>query len=506
MDLNWREFTQTQRLQSKSLILALIYLSYITLLTMKPFEFSTAYFVEFIQFRHGFLPGILGSFKTWDFLLNILFFVPFGFFVRLNLSFKKLTPEQMKTITLISCLFITLIAEFSQLFSIRTFSLLDILANMLGGFIGLKWAAKTDFQQSILSHFIVIGRYKPANLVRTCYLFIVFGILAAPLFLNNFSNWDSSHHLFVGNEATGDRQWTGTIHEVAIYKKMLNETEILQCNYERRPLSANTKLIALYLFDEDSGQVVRNHVKHGCVGNLKINNLQKVQWLPQENAIQILPGGWLSTENLSGQIVCALQRTNQLSIEIRFQPENLSQEGPARLITFSADTENRNFMLGQAGQFLNFRVRTPLTGKNGSQVDYLSETPVLTSHIQHVVAIFNRGLEQIYVNGKHHHKEVHSFSNYFPKLAGFGTSEFGKMAFFFLLLFPLGWLYNRSKRQTEATIVVGVIFTLLPVFMVQFLGSYFFKHPLDLPLLNTAIFTTLLTLLTSFFPYARGRE
>ena len=287
---------------------------------------------------------------------------------------------------------------------------------------------------------------------------------------------------------------------------MLNETEILQCNYERRPLSASKKLIALYLFDEDSGQVVRNHVQQGCVANLKINNPQKVLWIPQQNAIQILSGGWLSTKNLPEQIVCALQQTNQLSIEVRFQPETLSQEGPARLITFSADTENRNFMLGQAGQHLNFRVRTPLTGKNGSQVDYLSETPVLNSNIQHVVAIFNRGFEKIYVNGKPSHQNIQCFSNYFPKLAGFGTSQFGKMAFFFLLLFPLGWLFNRSKRQTEASIVFGVIFTLLPVFMAQFLGSYFFKHPLDLLMLNTAIFTALLTLITSFFPYARGRE
>ncbi|MCK5737687.1 hypothetical protein KAH55_00835, partial [bacterium] len=104
MNLNWREFTQTQRLQSKSLILVLIYLSYIALLTMKPFEFSTAYFVEFVQFKHGFFSGILGSFKIWDFFLNILFFVPFGFFVRLNLSFKKLTLEQMNTLTWIFCL------------------------------------------------------------------------------------------------------------------------------------------------------------------------------------------------------------------------------------------------------------------------------------------------------------------------------------------------------------------------------------------------------------------
>ena len=183
------------------------------------------------------------------------------------------------------------------------------------------------------------------------------------------------------------------------------------------------------------------------------------------------------------------------------------QEGPARLVTFSADTENRNFMLGQVGRHLNFRVRTPLTGMNGSQVDYFSETPVLlNSHIQHVVAIFNRGFEQVYVNGKHSHKNVQCFSNYFPKLAGFGTSEFGKMAFFFLLLFPLGWISNRSKRQNEASIVLGVIFTLFPVFMVEFLSYYFFKQPLDLPLLNTAIFTTLLTLITSFFPYAREAD
>jgi len=42
----------------------------------------------------------------------------------------------------------------------------------------------------------------------------------------DFSNWDASHRLIIGNEASGNRPWLGKIFYAAVYNKALNEKEI----------------------------------------------------------------------------------------------------------------------------------------------------------------------------------------------------------------------------------------------------------------------------------------
>ncbi len=56
---------------------------------------------------------------------------------------------------------------------------------------------------------------------------------------------------------------------------------------------------------------------------------------------------------------------NSLEVEFEAQSYDQYQTGPARIFTLSADNLNRNFTLGQSGNNLIIRLRTPETSKNG---------------------------------------------------------------------------------------------------------------------------------------------
>lgn len=82
-----------------------------------------------------------------------------------------------------------------------------------------------------------------------------------------FSNWDSSYHLVLGNEFTGNRQWRGKLFLVAIYNRALSAREVFH-NYKAgisfssgitaRERRVKDGLTAFYLFN-GTGDIVKDH-------------------------------------------------------------------------------------------------------------------------------------------------------------------------------------------------------------------------------------------------------
>lgn len=68
------------------------------------------------------------------------------------------------------------------------------------------------------------------------------------------------------------------------------------------------------------------------------------------------------------------------------------QTGPARIVTFSNGSAERNVTLGQQEADLVFRVRSRLAGDNGSSVEYHLPFAVPSGVLTHVYASFNNGV------------------------------------------------------------------------------------------------------------------
>jgi VanZ family protein len=108
--------------------------------------------------------------------------------------------------------------------------------------------------------------------------------LHAPIPGGNFSAWDASHCLVIGNEATGNRPWLGKLFLVAIYNRSLSEQEI-RSNYiagqifHGAPDSPDQRvrqgLVVLYLFNEQRGSHVFDH--SGSLSSMDLEIPSRVQ-------------------------------------------------------------------------------------------------------------------------------------------------------------------------------------------------------------------------------------
>jgi len=94
--------------------------------------------------------------------------------------------------------------------------------------------------------------------------------------------------------------------------------------------------------------------------------------------------------------------TGEYSIEAWVAPANVTQDGPARIITYSGGTTSRNFMLGQTLYQYDFLNRSANTDQNGMpSLSTAAADEDLQATLQHVVATYDpTNGRRIYVNGK----------------------------------------------------------------------------------------------------------
>ena len=119
--------------------------------------------------------------------------------------------------------------------------------------------------------------------------------------------------------------------------------------------------------------------------------------LGADGAMQLAQGAF-TAEAANDALLAACKASNELSIEIIVRTDSLRQSGPARIITFSRDPSNRNFTLGQDGDRLILRLRTPPTGPNGVKPQLtLCRAP--STEAQHIVVTYQSGVTTCYVNG-----------------------------------------------------------------------------------------------------------
>jgi len=155
--------------------------------------------------------------------------------------------------------------------------------------------------------------------------------------------------------------------------------------------------IALWEFKTGSGLVAFD--TSGVDPAIDLNMSGDVEWF----------GGWGITINdgkaqgsttASKKLYDILQAAGEFTIEAWVVPANVTQED-ARIVSYSAGTQARNFTLQQTLYDYNFQLRTNETSLNG---DPALSTPaadeVLQATLQHVVATYNPiDGRQIYVNG-----------------------------------------------------------------------------------------------------------
>ena len=213
-------------------------------------------------------------------------------------------------------------------------------------------------------------------------------------------------------------------------------------------------LVALYEFREKQGHEVRDTSGIGDALNLRIKDESRVSWT--EEGLLVKEPVLITTERPAAKIINACRKSNEITLEAWIRPANVTQDGPARIISISNSKTQRNITLGQGmhgnrpADLYMARLRTTQTSTNGLPA-VVSPPGTATSNLTHVV--YTRGRDTratLYINGQDRGilKIGGDFSNWddkMPLLLGDEVSEDRS----WLGLLHLCAIYSRALTPSE---------------------------------------------------------
>lgn len=125
----------------------------------------------------------------------------------------------------------------------------------------------------------------------------------------------------------------------------------------------------LYRFDEGEGAIVRDSAGIEPPLDLVIDDEGAITW--GDGSLTVNSPTLLTTQARTTRLTEACIATGELTIEAWIEPANVTQDGPARILTMSRNPRLRNFMLGQglwdeqATDLFTARLRTTEQSLNG---------------------------------------------------------------------------------------------------------------------------------------------
>jgi glycopeptide antibiotics resistance protein len=130
------------------------------------------------------------------------------------------------------------------------------------------------------------------------------------------------------------------------------------------------------------------------------SRVNHAEWAKSENGIQIEERGQLiSTANSLGLYEKLIQGSG-LTLEVWLKTEDLMQDGPARILTYSVDPNFRNFTLAQSEDRLIMRLRTEQTDLNGVFPHMAVPRVFEASEKTHIVVTYDFQKQCVYINGE----------------------------------------------------------------------------------------------------------
>ena len=157
-------------------------------------------------------------------------------------------------------------------------------------------------------------------------------------------------------------------------------------------------LLALYDFSLVKGGSVKDRSGVGQPLDLRIENLRNVR--RAEGSLEVRGQTLIRSDKPATKIIEAVRRTGEFTVEAWLRTGRLNQDGPARIVTISSNSTNRNFTLGQEGNEFDVRFRTSDTSNNGLP-SLGSSARSLSLKLTHVVYTRGKGGQaRLFINGK----------------------------------------------------------------------------------------------------------
>ena len=175
----------------------------------------------------------------------------------------------------------------------------------------------------------------------------------------------------------------GRIDDVRLYDKRLIASQAAEIKSGSAPSAA----VSAVAFDTSS---------FGDALDLAIDDASAVSWITG-GGLEITSDVAIVSTLAATKLYDALNVTDELAIEVVFTPANLTQDGPAGLVSYSASTSTRNFTVGQDDDEYLLRLRTTDTSSNGTP--NIESGSVLTANQQQHVIVTFKGEEVLLYRG-----------------------------------------------------------------------------------------------------------
>ena len=157
-------------------------------------------------------------------------------------------------------------------------------------------------------------------------------------------------------------------------------------------------LVALYDFRLAKGSIVKDRSGVGKPLDLKIENPKNVR--RTKGTLEVRGKTLIRSDKPAAKVFNAVRRSGEITIEAWVRPANAKQDGPARMVTLSGGSSERNFTLGQEGDKVDVRLRTTKTSGNGIP-SLNSPGRSLAPRLTHIVYTRNRGgRARLFLSGK----------------------------------------------------------------------------------------------------------
>ncbi len=161
-----------------------------------------------------------------------------------------------------------------------------------------------------------------------------------------------------------------------------------------------TNVIALYAFKTGTGTTVYD--TSGIEPSLNLSLSGTYNWIGGWG-VQFIDGKAQGSTTASAKLHNLITATGEYTVEAWVAPGNVTQDGPARITTYSGGAMDRNFMLGQTLYNYDAFNRSDQTDQGGEpQLSTADADEDLQATLQHIVVTYDPANgRSIYVNGNY---------------------------------------------------------------------------------------------------------
>jgi hypothetical protein len=371
---------------------------------------------------------------------NGLLYLPLGFGLSVHFRSQGMGKFSQLTYTAVICFALSYFVEVLQSFlPSRHPTWRDVGANTSGGILGYLW--------------MMVGETKSPSLSLFVYLTAA-GLLSIPLQLStSLNNWQTSFPLIVGNEHTGDRPWKGSISEFYIARKAATEDEVRRTVDHKSPVPLLGEYLVAY-YKKDGTKGYRDEI--GQSPRLESRKRSDIATGEGSN--------WFETEAAPGNLTKQLITSSQFTLGATISSDSGSQSGPARIISLSADAVRRNFTLGQQGEDLIVRLRTPLTGPNGVNPSLRVPSVFSTPEGRHIVITYNGTNLHVYIDGLKSPESLKLTPALFVynsvRGVAFPSSQLAQLFYYGIIFLPAGVMLLLATAKASPVCNLCVLFPL----------------------------------------------